>query len=255
MPLPVRALAQGGGRAAPASPPADLDRARLIAAVHRWVDEYGRPPRVIDWEPSLARLRGRSDLAERFEADGTWPTFTKVRRHFRGLGDLLRAAGYPPAPRRAGRYRREWTSTEVLAAIRRWTELYGEPPTMADWDPYRARCSGELWRVERYDSGEWPSIKSVRNKFGRLSDAVATAGLVPRRQGQRRADDAPRFDVETLLHVMNVRGLGDRAEPSRRLAEAVRRVAAQRGRSRPADLRAALVELAAVAMSWAARLE
>lgn len=234
--------------------PTDLDRARLIAAVHRWVDEYGRPPRVIDWEPSLARLRGRSDLAERFEADGTWPTFTKVRRHFRGLGDLLRAAGYPPAPRRAGRYRREWTSTEILAAIRRWTELYGEPPTMADWDPYRAKRAGEHWRIERYDRGEWPSTKSVLNRFGRLSEAVAAAGLVARRQGQRRVHEDAQLDLDILLQVATLRGAGDRTEPSRRLTQAVRRTVAARCEGEPNDLRAALVELAAVAVNWAARL-
>ena len=246
---------------APPSPPsaqsrpgylATIEHARLVAAVHRWVAEYGRPPRVVDWDPACARRSGRPELAERFERAGTWPRFTQVREHFGGLGNLLRAAGYAPLPRRIGRYRVVWTRREILDAIRRWSELYGEPPTMADWDPYRARRIGQAWRVERYDAGEWPSVKSVRSHFGRLSDAVASAGLVPRRQGQQRAQATAALDPDVELRVAAVRGFGDRREPSQRLAEAVKLVAAARDRGAAPDLQCALIEVAAVAMDWAA---
>jgi hypothetical protein len=174
-----------------------------------------------------------------------------VRRHFGGLGSLLRAAGFAPRPRNIGRYRVEWTGTEILDAIRRWNKLYQEPPTMADWDPYRARHTGQAWRVERYNAGDWPSAKSVRNHFGRLSDAIASAGLVPRRQGQRRPQPAPLLDPNVECHVAAIRGLSDKREPAQRLAEAVKLVAAARARGEPADLRAALAEVAAAAMHWA----
>jgi hypothetical protein len=235
------------------APPEVLERARVIAAVHRWVAEYGRPPRVIDWDPARARHCGRAELAVRFEQADTWPRSTTVRRLFGGWGDLMRAAGYAPAPRRTGRYRVEWTAAEILDAIRRWTDLYGEPPTMADWEPYRARRIGQAWRIERYDAGEWPSVKSVRNHFGRLSHAIASAGLVPRRQGQRRAQPDPVLDPDVELHVATVRGFSDSRPPAHRLAAAVTLVAAARERGKPADLRVALVEVAAVAMDWAAR--
>jgi hypothetical protein len=149
------------------------------------------------------------------------------------------------------RYRVEWTADEILDAIKRWNELYGEPPTMADWDPYRARQIGQAWRVERYDDGEWPSAKSVRNHFGRLSEAVASAGLVPRLQGQRRPRRTPMLDPEVACLVATVRGFRDRREPARRLAEAVKLVAAARSGGEPADLRVALAEVAAAAMDWA----
>jgi hypothetical protein len=177
---------------------------------------------------------------------------TRVRRQFGGLRNLLRAAGYASAPTRIGRYRVEWTAADILDAIRRWTELYGEPPTMADWDPDRARRIGQSWRVERYDAGEWPSAKSVRNQFGRLSDAIASAGLVPRRQGQRRPQRKPVLDANVELHVAAIRGFGDKRAPAQRLAAAVKLVAAAREHGEPGDLRVALVEVAAVAMDWAA---
>jgi hypothetical protein len=230
---------------------ATVEHARLVAAVHRWVAEHGRPPRVVDWDPARARRSGRPELAERFERAGTWPRFTQVREHFGGLGNLLRAAGYAPLPRRTGRYRVLWTSAEILDAIRSWSELYGEPPTMADWDPYRARRIGQAWRAERYDAGAWPSAKSVRNHFGRLSDAIASAGLVPRRQGQQRAQATAVLDPEVELRVAAIRGLGDPREPAHRLAEAVKLAAGARERGDAADLYYALLDVAAVAMDWA----
>jgi hypothetical protein len=237
------------------APPEVLERARLIAAVHRWVAQYGRPPRLIDWDPARARLFGRPELAERFEQAATWPRFTTVRRQFGGWRNLLRAAGYAPAPTRIGRYRVEWTPAEILDAIRRWTELYGEPPTMADWEPYRARRIGQAWRVERYDAGDWPSVKSVRNHFGRLSYAIASAGLVPRRQGQRRVHAPVALDPEVQVHVAIIRGFSDKREPSQRLAEAVKLVSSARIHGDPTDVRVALVEVAAVAMDWAASID
>lgn len=156
-----------------------------------------------------------------------------------------------PDRRRPGRLTRE----EILAAIRRWNDLYGEPPTMADWDPYRARYLGQEWRVERYDEAPWPSAKSVRNHFGRLSDAVAAAGFVPRRQGQRRADHNLALDEDVMLHLAHLR-LVERGEaPTTRVAAALRDLTAARRSSEPGDLRASLVELAAAALAWAGMVD
>jgi hypothetical protein len=239
--------------AANVAPPAVLERARLIAAMHRWVELHGQPPRVIDWDPARARLYGQHEIAERFERAGTWPRFTAVRRHFGGMQNLLRAAGYASAPARPARYRVEWTSGEILLAIRRWADLYGEPPTMADWDPYRARQNGQAWRIARYDAGEWPSVKTVRNHFGRLALAIASVGLTPRRQGQRRPQAEPVLDPRVELHVEAIRRFQDKRATSQRLADAVKLVAAAREGGEPSDLRIALVQVAAVAMDWAAR--
>jgi NAD(P)-dependent dehydrogenase (short-subunit alcohol dehydrogenase family) len=106
-----------------------------------------------------------------------------------------------PHPRRRGRL----TAGEIVAAIRRWHELYGEPPTTADWDPYKARQIAQHWRAERYRAADWPSTKSVRNHFGRMSAAVVAAGLVPRYQGQERPQPELAPDEDLLLHLAHLR--------------------------------------------------
>lgn len=157
----------------------------------------------------------------------------------------------PGTPRRRPRL----TAREITEAIRRWHELYGEPPSMADWDPYRARRIGQEWRIERYREGDWPSIKSVRNHFGRLSDAVASAGLVPRRQGQQRAQPELAIGDDVLLHLAHLRVLHEGLPAPESLATAVRKVAAARASDEAGDLRASLVDLAAAALAWAKATE
>lgn len=154
-----------------------------------------------------------------------------------------------PAPR--GRRRATATASEILQAIRRWNDRYGEPPTMADWDPYRARQIGQDWRIRRYDDGDWPSIKTVRNHFGRLSSAIALAGLVPRRQGQQRPQPGAAIDHETLLHLAHLRAQREGQATPLALAEAVREVSKAHSSNRPDDLRVALIDLAAAALCWA----
>jgi hypothetical protein len=143
------------------------------------------------------------------------------------------------------------TPDEILAAIRRWNELYGEPPSMTDWDPYRARERGQEWRIERYRSGCWPSVKSVRNHFGRLSNAIAAAGLVPREQGQRRARSELALDDETLAHLAYLRDLHARRPMEEVLSQAIRELAVARRSDEHGDLRSALIELAGAALAWA----
>ena len=156
-----------------------------------------------------------------------------------------------PADSTRGRRSARLSAAEIVAAIRRWHELYGEPPAMADWDPYRARQVGQEWRIARYDAGDWPSVKSVRNHFGRLSDAVAAAGLVPRYQGQQRVHEDVALSEEVMLHLAYLRALNERRVTNASLAEAVREVSRARASIEPDDLRTALIALAAIALAWA----
>lgn len=161
----------------------------------------------------------------------------------------------PPAERRAARRRGALTAAEILQAIRRWHERYGEPPTMADWDPYRARTPGQAWRIERYDDGDWPSAKTVRNHFGRLSTAVAAAGLVPRHHGQPRPQPRVVLDRETQLHLAHLRLQRAGRTTPLILAAAVREVSKAHASAEPEDLRVALIDLAAAALAWASATE
>jgi hypothetical protein len=159
-------------------------------------------------------------------------------------------------PTEAARRRTRLTPDDILSAIRRWHDLYGEPPSMTDWDPYRARERGQAWRISRYEAGEWPSVKSVRNHFGRLSDAVAAAGLVPRRQGQQHPRCEAVLDEDVMLHLAALRTAGDSSRaPAAALVAAIREVARARKSKEPGDLRAALVGLAAAALAWARHAE
>ena len=86
-------------------------------------------------------------------------------------------------PKPAGsRFSRE----EIIDAVKRWHDQYGEPPKVFDWDPAWARRRGEEWRAERFEAGDWPTVAIVRRQFGNMSKALFAAGFRPRR-GPTRA--------------------------------------------------------------------
>ena len=70
------------------------------------------------------------------------------------MSKALFAAGV--SPRRGPTRARSHTLSDdaILDAIREWTELYSEPPAIADWSPARARSAGQLWRLDRYYAGK-----------------------------------------------------------------------------------------------------
>jgi hypothetical protein len=80
---------------------------------------------------------------------------------------------------------KEARATAIIADIRRWNERYGEPPALADWEPSRARRLGQEWRAERWEAGDWPSTRMVRNHFGTMSAAIRAANLTPPRAPSR----------------------------------------------------------------------
>jgi len=88
----------------------------------------------------------------------------------------------PLAPiARAARF----TADDILEAIRRWAQRYGEPPISLDWEPARARRMGQPWRAERFEAGVWPTVRMVRGRFGNFNAAVRAAGLRPRKAPTR----------------------------------------------------------------------
>jgi hypothetical protein len=151
---------------------------------------------------------------------------------------------------RARRSGRTWTDDDILSAIRAWAALYGAVPAMMDWDCYRARRAGHHWRVQRYETGDWPSTRTVCVRFGSFGKAVRAAGLVPRPQGARQ--------TRTLTASPPVAPLAVKTTPhgfTVALSTRVREVAAAQAADAPEELRYALFGLARQALAWAHSLE
>jgi Homing endonuclease associated repeat len=245
LPTPAAKLSNGNGAARPPR----FSPNEIIERIREWTLLYGEPPTIRDWDPSRARRTGQIWRAERFEA-GVWPSIGMVKRQFGTFNAAVQAAGLPPrqGPRRI---RRHLTGPEqVTAAIVEWTKRYGEPPTQADWDTVRARRCGQVWRIVRYGSGDWPSLNSVLYHFGSLGEAIQAAGLEPRQAGDPRP-------AVTEWRARNLRAVSemdaDRTSPcsGRALAQQVRAVARARRSADPQRLRMALLGVASIAIRWA----
>lgn len=218
----------------------------ILEAIRRWAHRYGLPPASIDWEPARARRMGQPLRAARFEA-GEWPTVRMVRGRFGSFNAAVLAAGLRPrtAPTRL---RPNLTGPDaIVEAIVEWTRRYGDIPTMADWDPVRARVLGQVWRIPRYHDGDWPSARSVAHHFGSFAAAVSAAGLVPRPRSSTREER----EQARRLNRLAVAGARSERADARGLADAVRAVAASRQAGDPVALHAALMDLAAAALAYA----
>jgi hypothetical protein len=221
---------------------------QILEAIRSWDRCYGEPPTSIDWEPARARRKGHPWRAERFEA-GDWPTARMVRGQFGNFNDAVRRAGL--SPRRAPtRIRPNLTGPDaIIDAIIEWTRRYGDVPSMADWDPVRARRLGQEWRIPRYHDGDWPSARSVAHHFGSFASAVSAAGLMPRaRSSSRQQRDTARRRNRLAVATTYSR---DRQSDVSVLADAVRQVAASRSAGDPVALHAALMDVAAAALACA----
>jgi hypothetical protein len=133
-----------------------------------------------------------------------------------------------------------FSAEEILDAMRRWADMYGEPPVMTDWEPARARRLGVAWRAERFESGTWPTVRMVRGHFESFSDAVAMADWDPFRARRLHQD----WRAAVAGAERRRPGLDD-------LAASIRSLASARSADDPIRLRAALTDLAASALAWA----
>jgi DNA-binding CsgD family transcriptional regulator len=71
-----------------------------------------------------------------------------------------------------GKAQRVWTEQLIVAAIKRWATLYGEPPSAQSWSSGNASPRD----LRRFREGNWPSTTSAVNRFGCWADARAAAG-------------------------------------------------------------------------------
>jgi hypothetical protein len=220
----------------------------IIEAIRRWTARYGEPPSMVDWEPSRARRLSQSWRADRFESE-RWPSVRVVRLQFATFNAAIEAAGLIPRPAPSRRLTNLSGPAAITEAMIEWTRRYGDVPTMADWEPVRARRLGQDWRIARYNMGDWPSARSVVFHFGSFAKGVTAAGLIPREprahQPQRQAHQLANRQVAARAHrAVAEPGLKDLAASLRTLAQA-------RRAQDPVSLHAALLDVAGSALAWA----
>jgi hypothetical protein len=102
-----------------------------------------------------------------------------------------------------------FSDRDILDAIRLWSDVYTQAPTMLDWDPSRARRLGQAWRAERFEEGSWPTASLVRKRFGQFSAAVESAGVAPRRGPSRLAANLAGPDAILAALIEWTRRYGD----------------------------------------------
>jgi hypothetical protein len=219
----------------------------ILAKIREWATLHGEPPSMSDWEPSRARRLGQPWRAERFE-DGNWPSVRMVVAQFGRFNDAVAKAGVAPR-RRPSRIKPRLSGPEqILVAIREWAARYGEPPTMADWDPVRARRLKQEWRFVRYRAGDWPSLNTLLYHFGSLGAAVRAAGLAARPAGLHARDAA---EYRALTRRLVALEASADEEPGATVADALRHVAHHRATEDQEALHHALLMLASAALRWA----
>jgi hypothetical protein len=130
-----------------------------------------------------------------------------------------------------------------------WTRRYGDVPTMADWDPHRARRLGQDWRIARYNLGDWPSARSVALHFGSFANAATAAGLLAR---ARSSSHAERQAVSVANRLATATASAESSDPGiGGLAASLTALAQARKSQDPVCMHAALIDLAGSALAWA----
>jgi hypothetical protein len=83
--------------------------------------------------------------------------------------------------------RRYWTKGRIIAAIKAWAEIHGEPPTASEWNP-KDRLAPAWTRKRKAETpGRWPALRVVQGAFGSWATAIETAGYPRPRRGPRRS--------------------------------------------------------------------
>src|SRR4051795_7664582 len=108
-----------------------------------------------------------------------------------------------------------YTANEIVKALRRYADLYGEDFPQAAFSPSLAKWGDRPELAERYvlgdpETGErWPSLGSIRRVFSSFSVAREAAGLPvnksgPRKGATRRAagEAAPIRDVKHVTRTI-----------------------------------------------------
>lgn len=102
-----------------------------------------------------------------------------------------------------GQHIRKLTREWILRSFEEWADLFGVPPTAADWNPALAISQGQQWKAERHRATgrPWPCQSTVCNHFGSWSAGVATAGFDPTPSGHYGRDGEDPATVEETVRL------------------------------------------------------
>lgn len=161
---------------------------------------------------------------------------------------------------RQRRNRRPYDEAEIVAAVRAWDRLHGRPPTSTDWNPAARRrfaknlLSKARWHLGTarvFEEGSWPSVQTVRLRFGSMNGALVAAGFEPRSPGNQGRPDAPADPIRVDANAIS------RAEIASedRFRHLVRRILEAKKAGDADSLRALWYELAEVAVALGDRVE
>jgi hypothetical protein len=115
------------------------DRAAIVAALKTLAAENGRRPTISDLQPKRPNL----------------PSYSKTVAVFGSFSAAVEAAGFQPRGR-------DWSSEQVIDALKHWSREHGRPPTCSDW---------------RHTSHDHPGSRAVADLFGSWQTALIAAGL------------------------------------------------------------------------------
>lgn len=175
--LDQRASRQGRRSSRVSSTQQRWDEQTVLGALRAWQQRYGRPPRRRDW---LRSGPGHPEGGVVYRIFGSWPAALIA------AGLDAPAAG---APQRPG----GWDFDAIVEAIEAWTERFGEPPTVLDWNPSLARARGEHPRADRFDRERprWPVSAAVGYHCGSWNAALAAAHQRTTVRGLKRESPRP----------------------------------------------------------------
>lgn len=112
----------------------------------------------------------------------------------------------PPRRDRRHNHGQARSDEQIIERVHLWARVMGTPPTKTDWDGPKLRrlaqraadnLTAAVARVHRFETGDWPSEASVRERFGSVNAALVQAGYPPVPTGRPARTAAPQRRVGT----------------------------------------------------------
>lgn len=75
-----------------------------------------------------------------------------------------------------------WPRERLIKAMQDWETIFGEPPSIVDWNSTQARKLGDEVRAKYFDDNkdQWPWFSQVVREFGTWNAGIKAAGFTPR---------------------------------------------------------------------------